>query len=179
MIIQCNSCQKSFIVPDSAITDKGRLVQCNICGSKWTQYPAIKKAPTKIVKQVLVSVPATKDRSSESIEIPLKKKKAKPKKKTALNPYSKEYLIKKHGVKLINPSDGLGINNKEFINNQNTFGFYSYIIIIIVTFITLFGILNLTNDMIIYKYPFFEIYIEGLFETLNSFKLIVSDIISK
>jgi hypothetical protein len=33
--------------------------------------------------------------------------------------------------------------------------------------------------MIIYKYPALEIYIEGLFETLNSFKLIVSDIISK
>ena len=179
MIIQCNSCQKSFIVPDSAITNKGRLVQCNICGSKWTQFPVVKKTPTKIVKQALASVPATKDQSSKFKEIPLKKKKAKSKKKTAFNPYSKEYLKKKHGIKLINPSDSLRINEKEFINNQNVFGFYSYIIIIIVFFITLFGFLNLTNDMIIYKYPALEIYIEGLFETLNSFKLIVSDIISK
>ena len=38
MIIQCNSCQKSFNVPDNAITEKGRLVQCSACGNKWTQY---------------------------------------------------------------------------------------------------------------------------------------------
>ena len=39
MIIQCNSCQKSFVVPDNAITSSGRLVQCSECGNKWTQFP--------------------------------------------------------------------------------------------------------------------------------------------
>ena len=39
MIITCNSCQKSFNVPDSAIGTKGRLVQCSACNNKWTQYP--------------------------------------------------------------------------------------------------------------------------------------------
>ena len=39
MLISCNSCQKKFIVPDNAITESGRLVQCGSCGIKWTQYP--------------------------------------------------------------------------------------------------------------------------------------------
>ena len=39
MLLNCNSCQKKFIVPDSAITESGRLVQCGSCGNKWTQIP--------------------------------------------------------------------------------------------------------------------------------------------
>ena len=39
MLLNCTSCQKKFIVPDSAVTKSGRLVQCGSCGNKWTQYP--------------------------------------------------------------------------------------------------------------------------------------------
>ena len=39
MIIECKSCGKKFNVPDSAISEKGRLVQCSSCGNKWTQFP--------------------------------------------------------------------------------------------------------------------------------------------
>ena len=47
MILECKSCQKKFIVPDDAITNTGRLVQCSSCGNKWTQYPVIKKVVTE------------------------------------------------------------------------------------------------------------------------------------
>ena len=43
MILECKSCQKKFIVPDNAITNAGRLVQCSSCGNKWTQFPITKK----------------------------------------------------------------------------------------------------------------------------------------
>ena len=39
MILTCNSCAKKFVVPDSAITPAGRMVQCGSCGNKWKQYP--------------------------------------------------------------------------------------------------------------------------------------------
>ena len=32
MILACNSCGKKFVVPDSAITASGRMVQCGFCG---------------------------------------------------------------------------------------------------------------------------------------------------
>ena len=51
MILECKSCQKKFIVPDNAITNAGRLVQCSSCGNKWTQFP-IKKIPIKSKKIV-------------------------------------------------------------------------------------------------------------------------------
>ena len=44
MILECKSCQKKFIVPDNAITNAGRLVQCSSCGNKWTQFPVAKKS---------------------------------------------------------------------------------------------------------------------------------------
>ena len=39
MILNCNSCGKKFVVPDSAITALGRMVQCGSCGNKWKQFP--------------------------------------------------------------------------------------------------------------------------------------------
>ena len=39
MILNCNSCGKKFVVPDSAITASGRMVQCGSCGNKWKQFP--------------------------------------------------------------------------------------------------------------------------------------------
>ena len=39
MILTCNSCGKKFVVPDSAITASGRMVQCGSCGNKWKQFP--------------------------------------------------------------------------------------------------------------------------------------------
>ena len=47
MILTCNSCEKKFIVPDSAITDSGRLVQCSSCGNKWKQFPIAVKSDLK------------------------------------------------------------------------------------------------------------------------------------
>ena len=39
MILSCNSCGKKFVVPDNAISETGRLVQCSACGNKWKQFP--------------------------------------------------------------------------------------------------------------------------------------------
>ena len=50
MLVNCNSCQKKFVVPDSAITENGRLLQCGSCGNKWTQYP-IKEKTVKPIKK--------------------------------------------------------------------------------------------------------------------------------
>ena len=50
MLINCNSCLKKFTVPDSAIRETGRLLQCGSCGNKWTQYPIEKKIIENIKK---------------------------------------------------------------------------------------------------------------------------------
>tara|TARA_B100000700_G_scaffold330127_1_gene454820 strand:+ start:137 stop:649 length:513 start_codon:yes stop_codon:yes gene_type:complete len=168
MIIQCESCKKKFVVPDSAVTAKGRLVQCSSCGNKWTQYPIKQKTP-KIVNVKNITKPS--------------KQKIKRKKTSGIDVYSDEYLQKKHGIKIIDPSSS---NLKTKGSNQNkigkkgsvSFGFFNYLITISILSIFFVGILNFERSRLSRKFPFLEPYIEGFFETLNNFKIIFIDFIT-
>ena len=53
MIIKCKNCKKKFLVKDSDIPSKGRLVQCGICFTKWFQFPILNrnKSAIRIEKQ--------------------------------------------------------------------------------------------------------------------------------
>ena len=59
MILTCNSCGKKFVVPDSAITVSGRMVQCGSCGNKWKQFPTgiVKKTRSIARPKKVVSSP--------------------------------------------------------------------------------------------------------------------------
>jgi len=54
---------------------------------------------------------------------------------------------------------------------KNSFGFYSYLILIIVTFFTFYGALYISNDIIILKYPITEPYIQYFFEIVEIIKV--------
>ena len=56
MLVNCNSCQKKFTVPDTAITEAGRLLQCGSCGNKWTQYPIKEELIKEIVKTTPIKI---------------------------------------------------------------------------------------------------------------------------
>ena len=181
MILECKSCQKKFIVPDNAITNAGRLVQCSSCGNKWTQYPIIqnivqeevnyqtKKENNKKPKRVAPKVNEVKIFSNQV------SKKRKVKKKTGPSIYSKEYLEKKHGIKIDekNQNSYKGKSVKKY--SQSYFGFYSYLFIFLFLFLATIGILNLTKEIIIINFPFTKIYIEYLFENLNNFIILFQD----
>ena len=168
MIIQCNSCQKSFNVPDSAITSSGRLVQCSSCGNKWTQYPISKKneITPKVPKQkVIVNKPkSTKPKKIKNI-----------KKKKKENPYTEDYLKKKHGFKIKSSTSKKLLKGSK---KNSSIGFYGSLLIFIIFIITLFGILSLTKEIIIINYPIFEPHINYLYETIENIKIIFSDFIS-
>ncbi|MFL2889414.1 MAG: zinc-ribbon domain-containing protein [Pelagibacteraceae bacterium] len=170
MIIQCNSCLKSFNVPDGAITSAGRLVQCSSCGNKWTQFPLKKEKPKsgKIIPE------------PKKIITKIEKKVVKnKKKKKVINPYSEDYLKKKHGIRIINPSS-LKIKDKKKSISQNIgFGFYNYLVTFVIFSIFIVRGLYFGKDFIIINYPFLEIHLNNFFETLNNLKLIILDIIKK
>ena len=158
MLLNCNSCQKKFVVPDGAITKSGRLVQCGSCGNKWTQYP-----------EKDISIKERLDNKSKT-----KITKARSKK----NLYSPEYLKKKYGL-------DVGVNKNYKVNKtlnvkkkKTNFGFYSYIIILFVFLAALFGILSLTEEMIIFKYPATEIYINYFYEVINIIKFSLAEFIN-
>ena len=167
MILECKSCQKKFLVPDNAITSSGRLVQCSSCGNKWTQFPLKKK--NELYKK-----------QSEPKELVTKKSKTKKKKassKSGPSIYSREYLEKKHGIKIgVNSSKEFvkkTIKNKEKLKG---FGFYSYFFTMLIFVIALFGVLNLTKENLIFHFPFLEIYIDMLYENIENFIIFFKDL---
>ena len=164
MIINCNSCDKKFVVPDQAITSSGRTVQCGSCGNKWKQYP---KNEEKILPL----------KRSNRIPKPSVTKKPKPKKKTTkrkreIDLYSPEYLAKKHGINLNETID------KPVTKNKVSFGFYTSLIIILVFIIAFSRILYFFQDFIITKLPFTEIYLKYFFESIRNFFEIWKSLIS-
>ena len=60
MILNCNACEKKFVVPDAAITAAGRIVQCGSCGNKWKQFPTTKET-NKITSESKINAKKNKD----------------------------------------------------------------------------------------------------------------------
>ena len=56
-------------------------------------------------------------------------------------------------------------------------GFYNYLITIVVFIITLLGVLNLTEELLVQYYPDLEIHINYLFETINNITTIIQDML--
>tara|TARA_B100001063_G_C16725272_1_gene536008 strand:+ start:64 stop:579 length:516 start_codon:yes stop_codon:yes gene_type:complete len=167
MILTCNSCEKKFVVPDSAISASGRMVQCGSCGNKWKQFPISLKKITKKEHSPALSV---KKRVAPTPKGP--KRKA-VKKVREINLYSPEYLAKKHGIKL---KDGSSTGPKKPINKKSVnFGFYNSLIVFIAFLTLFFGILINTQEMIIDRFPESKIYLEYFFETINNIRTIIQN----
>ena len=81
------------------------------------------------------------------------------KKKSGPSIYSKEYLEKKHGISIDKNNLKISKNKLDKKTTHSYFGFYSYLIVFLVTVSLIIGILNLTKETIIFNFPFTGIYI--------------------
>ena len=165
MILTCNSCGKKFVVPDSAITASGRMVQCGSCGNKWKQFPE-----GEIQKNQSISRPKKVDSrpkpTQQKVQKQKKIKKPTTKKSREISLYSPEYLAKKHGIKLNDPQI-VKIVNKEK-NEKISFGFYNSLILFIFLAIGLSRILYFSQNFIISYFPASEFYLNYFFESVRN-----------
>jgi len=181
MILDCQCGEKKFVVPDNAIPAAGRLVQCSYCGNKWTQFPITKKVTKEpinfLAKKEVIEKPAKvppKIQKEKIFSTPIKKKKM-VKKRSGPSIYSKEYLEKKHGISIDKNYENTSKDKLNKKVSQSYFGFYSYLIILLFVTTSIIGVINLTKNIIIFYFPFTEIYIEYLFENLNNFGILFRD----
>ena len=171
MLVNCNSCQKKFVVPDSAITEKGRLLQCGSCGNKWTQYPIKEQEEQKTIK-----APIKTSNTEKIVKKSVSVKKTSKSKKREVDLYSEEYLKKKHGLVI---KDAISTDSSNSKRKSSTgIGFYGNVIILIIFLITIFGILDLNKYLVINKFPFLETYINYLYDSLEIIKISISSLIS-
>ena len=170
MLVNCNSCQKKFTLPDSAITESGRLLQCGSCGNKWTQYPIKKKSTNndKPEKEV-AKITQIKTKQFTKTKTSIKKK------KREINLYSEEYLKKKHGLTIKEKPENKKEKKSEINSGKSSFFIYLVTTSIFIT--ALFGVLNLTKDFLIISYPFTETYINSFYEVFDIFKASINNLL--
>ncbi len=169
MILSCNSCEKKFVVPDNAIGDSGRLVQCSSCGNKWKQFPVKineKKIPTpkQATKQV-TKKPAT-PKVPTFKKKPLNKKRKVAKKTREINLYSPEYLAKKHGIKIKDTEQKAP--KKTIDKDKISFGFYNSLLVFLLFIIFFSRTLYFTQSFIITLFPSTEFYLGYFFENIRN-----------
>ena len=173
MILTCNSCGKKFVVPDSAITASGRMVQCGSCGNKWKQFPLgeVEKTQSIARPKKVISKPKP---IKQNIQKTKKVKKTAPKKSREISLYSPEYLAKKHGIKINDSHPTKKISKKEKVS----FGFYNSIIVFIFVVIAFSRILYFAQDFIVTIFPISEFYLNYFFESIRNIFEIWKNLIS-
>jgi predicted Zn finger-like uncharacterized protein len=171
MILNCNSCDKKFVVPDNAITAEGRMVQCSSCGNKWKQFPISKNKQTR-------SFSSTQKKASKPQKIQQKSSKPKntkrvtPREPRELNLYSPEYLAKKHGITL--KEEVKIIPSKKKV----AFGFYNSLLLFLIFIIAFSRSLYFFQDFVVQILPATEFYLNYFFESIKNMFEIFKNLIS-
>ena len=154
MIIECVSCNKKFDVNSELIPDAGRTIQCGACGHVWF----FDKKDQKNLE------------TPEKIEI--KKVDNKTKK-----------IIKKKKEKKVSNIDNLSHKKQALVKYQAktsfTLGkFLSYILVSIISFISLIIILDTFKIPLSNYFPNLEIFLYNFFETIKDIHLFTMDLIN-
>ena len=168
MILNCNSCEKKFVVPDQAITASGRTVQCGSCGNKWKQFPITNElGKTAVVKKIKI------EKKLDRKKIVNQKRKI-VKKTREINLYSPEYLQKKHGINLNNIEQKITKKTEEKVS----FGFYNSLILFIILIVAFSRSLYFLQDFIVQVFPLTKFYLDYFFENVRNIFEICKSLIS-
>ena len=173
MILTCNSCGKKFVVPDTAITSSGRMVQCGSCGNKWRQFPVGEVTKTQSISEPR-KVFSKPQQVQQKVQKPKKVKKTSPKKSREISLYSPEYLAKKHGIKINEVKTQTIKNQKEKVS----FGFYSSLIVFLFLIISVSRVLYFIQDFIVFYFPISEFYLDYFFESIKNLFEILKNLIT-
>ncbi len=188
MIIQCKSCSRKFIVKDSDIPKKGRMVQCGYCSSTWHQIPIsiqtkkskkIKPAPEKDDSPSIDNIKASDGKTyrflgSQWAEVlPSGKTGLFARKKigSELDEITGRKEIKttkkrKKKPEEVDPSSSNYNNEKklpDIYKEKQGLGFFGFIFLIIIVGFSFIGIMKTFEDDLISSFP----EIEYIFDMFN------------
>ena len=162
MIISCPNCKKKFQINSTLVPEEGRDLQCGSCKHVWFYKGEIEKSSPLTLNDDLVNNEIKDNLLTKKIENITDNNKSTIQEKTKY----KETKIK-------DTSDNKKIETK----NENTGGkFFSYLIVLIISFIALIILVDTLKTPIISVFPGAEIILFNLFETLQDIKLFIIDL---
>ena len=162
MIIECKNCNKKFNVSDDLIPNTGRQIQCGSCNYKW--FYKIEKSVSKIFFL---------DNEEVKQEIDIDEKVQKNSKNKLDN---KLKNINKESSKIINKLNKTEIQSQNELESNNVTNFFSYLLVLIISFISLIIIVDTFKTPLISVFPGLEIILTNLYETLKDIKLFIIDL---
>ena len=153
MIIECINCHKKFVVNSDLIPTEGRNIQCGSCNHLWFFKPdrIQKKISEKKVNFDNDNELYKNDKFTNNRTENKKEKKID----------NKKYQLTKYNRK----------------NNFTFTKFLSYLVVSIISFIALIVIIDTFEKPLYSNFPFLELIMFNLFETLTDVQLFVKDLL--
>ena len=161
MIITCPCEKKQFKIDDTLIPQKGRELQCGSCERVWFYKPKNEsKDPLTLNENISVNkIEPVIETNDINLEFSKKLQKEK-----IIEPEVKKEISKEI------PKTVKKLENKGF-------KFFSYLIVLIISFVALIILLDTLKTPLINVFPGLEIILFNLFETLKDIKLFIIDLI--
>ena len=162
MIITCPNCEKKFQIDPALVPEEGRELQCGSCQNVWFFKEEKENSSPLTLNDDFVNKDVKDDSPSKIIE------KRSENKKSII-----DENLKNNEKKIKIKSD----NKKPEIKKENTVGkFFSYLIVLIISFVALIILIDTLKTPIIKVFPGVEIILFNLFETLKDIKLFIIDL---
>ena len=162
MIIECINCNKKFNVDADLIPKQGRQIQCGSCNHIWHfKIESSLKEPLILEdedNQNNLSIANDTKEITESINV------ENPKKLLKDNEIYKDNKIQ----------ENITIENNIKISKISNF--FSYLLVILISFVALIILLDTLKSPLINVFPGLEIVLFNLFETLKDIKLFIIDL---
>ena len=164
MIITCPNCNKQFRIDSSLIPNEGRDLQCGSCNNVWFYKIEEENSKTfKLKEEILTKEIETKVENKEEISTP------------------KTQPIEEIKIEINNEKkDKISEKQKTVTTSKNTNNklskFFSYLIVLIISFVALIILLDTLKIPLINVFPGLEIILFSLFETLQDLKLFIIDL---
>ena len=162
MIVTCPNCKKKFQIDTTLVPEDGRDLQCGSCSHVWFY-----KSENEISSPLTLS----EDFVNNEIKGNLTKKDTEN--KTDNNESAIQEKPKNKVKKIKNTLD----NNKNEIKKKSIVSkFFSYLIVLIISFLALIILVDTLKTPIINIFPGVEIILFNLFETLQDIKLFIKEL---
>ena len=161
MIITCPCEKKQFKIDDLLIPQEGRELQCGSCERVWFYKPKNEsKDPLTLNENISVNkIEPVIETNDINLEFSKKLQKEK-----IIEPEIKKEISKEI------PKTVKKLENRGF-------KFFSYLIVLIISFVALIILLDTLKTPLINVFPGLEIILFNLFETLKDIKLFIIDLI--
>ena len=162
MIIECTNCNKKFRVDDDLIPEDGREIICGSCNYAWYFKPEKTSEKSLVLDNEMIDLQKKTDQNDINFHENFSNFKSEK------NPKNNQIEISKE--------TNVDFKIKKKNKYSKTSNFFSYLIVVIISFIALIILVDTIKSPLINIFPGLEIVLFNLFETLKDVRLFITDL---